>query len=102
MTNAVWQVAVLAGLAAAIFLADRALLWMEGRGWVHWRRRRGLSAMGADLLRDLSPAAQTQRRELEQERVRKNVRPAEEPPFQVDLDAKVVRIRARGPQRPRR
>ncbi|CAM5471127.1 hypothetical protein GCM10010329_31120 [Streptomyces spiroverticillatus] len=101
MTNTAWQVIGLAVLAGAIFLADRVLLWMESRGWIYWRRRKGLTAMGADLMQDLSPAAQAQRRALEQERVRKNVRPAEEPPFQVDLDAKVVRIRTTTGERDR-
>jgi hypothetical protein len=29
---------VLAGLAVAVFLADRLLLWMEWRGWIDYRR----------------------------------------------------------------
>lgn len=33
---------------------------------------------------------------MAQERARKNVRPAEEPPLRVDLGVEVVRIRATG------
>ncbi|MER5970224.1 hypothetical protein ABT112_10895 [Streptomyces sp. NPDC002055] len=83
----------LAALGAAGFLADRLLLWMERRGWIYWRKRKGLSGIGADFLQGTSPQAQANKRAMEQERVRKNVRPAEEPPFSVDLDAGVVRLR---------
>lgn len=94
MANTAWQVvgaAVLLGVS--LFLVDRVLLWVERRGWVHWRKRKGLSSIGADFMQEISPAAQVAKRSLEQERVRKNVRPAEEPPFRVDLDAGVVRVR---------
>lgn len=103
MADTVWQVGGLAvALGAGVFLADRALLWMERRGWIYWRKRKGLSSIGADLLQEASPAAQAGKRALEQERVRKNVRPAEEPPFRVDLDAGVVRIRRPGQEGERR
>lgn len=29
---------ILAGLAAALFLGDRLLLWMEWKGWIDYRR----------------------------------------------------------------
>jgi len=29
---------ILAGLAVALFLGDRLLLWMEERGWIDYRR----------------------------------------------------------------
>ncbi len=89
-------------LAAALFLGDRALLGMEARGWVYWRKRKGLSSIGVDFMQGGSPGAQVLKRAMEQERVRKNVRPAEVPPFHVDLDARVVRIRrtGRSEQRP--
>ncbi|MFI0975668.1 hypothetical protein ACH4SP_01420 [Streptomyces sp. NPDC021093] len=101
MMSTVWQVVVGVGVVGAVlFLADRVLLWAEERGWIYWRRRKGLSSIGVDLLQEGSPAAQAQKRALEQERVRKNVRPAEEPPFHLDLDAKVVRIRPAVHDRP--
>ncbi|MFC9678966.1 hypothetical protein [Streptomyces sp. NPDC056948] len=91
-----WHVAVgVLGAAMVLFLADRALLWMEARGWIYWRKRKGLSAIGADFLQEGDPAARAARRAMEQERVRKNVRPAEGDPFRVDLDAGVVHIRPR-------
>ncbi len=97
MTHTVWQVTAGAlGTALVLFLADHTLLWMEARGWIYWRKRKGLSAMGVDFLQEGDPAAQTAKRAMEQERVRKNVKPAEGEPFRVDLDAGVVRIR---PQR---
>lgn len=81
MASTVWQVGcAAAALGAGVFLVDRALLWMERRGWVYYRRRKGLSSIGADFLQEVSPGAQAAKRGLEQERVRKNVRPAEEPP----------------------
>ncbi|MEV3875167.1 hypothetical protein [Streptomyces sp. NPDC049906] len=89
-------VAGAAGAAASVFLADRVLLACERRGWVYWRKTKGLSSIGADLLQEGSPAAQASKRALEQERVRKNVRPAEAPPVQVDLDAGTVRVRRPG------
>jgi hypothetical protein len=96
MTHTVWQVAVgVPGMALVVFLADRTLLWMEARGWIYWRKRKGLSAMGVDFLQEADPAAQAAKRAMEQERVRKNVKPAEGEAFRVDLDAGVVRIRPR-------
>ncbi|MEV8366917.1 hypothetical protein [Streptomyces niveus] len=97
MANTVWQVGgVVVALGAGVFLVDQALLWMERRGWIYWRKRKGLSSIGADFMQEVSPGAQAGKRALEQERVRKNVKPAEEPPFRVDLDAGVVRIRRPG------
>ncbi|MFB7918835.1 hypothetical protein [Streptomyces sp. NPDC056061] len=97
MVNSVGQVVCGVGaLVSVVFLADRALLWMERRGWIYWRKRKGLSSIGTDFMQQVTPGAQEGRRAMEQERVRKNVRPAEEPPFQVDLDRGVVRIRPAG------
>ncbi|MFF2011718.1 hypothetical protein ACFVWY_21920 [Streptomyces sp. NPDC058195] len=97
MANMVVQISgVAVGLAVALFLADRVLLWMERRGWIYWRKRKGLSSIGADFLQGIDPGAQAAKRAMEQERVRKNVRPAEEPPVRVDLDAGTVRIRLTG------
>ncbi|MGW2329143.1 hypothetical protein ACWC5C_25770 [Streptomyces sp. NPDC001700] len=85
-----------AALGVAAFVADRVLLWMERRGWIYWRKRKTLSSIGVDFLQEGDPAARALRRGMEQERVRKNVRPAEGPPVQVDLDAGVVRFRRTG------
>ncbi|MFD7864449.1 hypothetical protein [Streptomyces sp. NPDC057682] len=84
---------VAAGVAAVAFLADRILLAMEARGWVYWRKTKGLSSIGVDLFQESAPGSQAVKKAMEQERVRKNVRPAEDPPFQVNLDSGVVRIR---------
>ncbi|GHD34930.1 hypothetical protein GCM10010313_81960 [Streptomyces violarus] len=97
MVSAVWQIiGAASGLGMVLFLADRVLLWMERRGWVYWRKQKGLSSIGVDFVQGITPGAQASKRALEQERVRKNVRPAEEPPFHVDLDAGTVRIRRTG------
>jgi len=37
MKALLWILAVGLGL----FLLDRALLWMEGRGWIYWRKKQG-------------------------------------------------------------
>ncbi len=87
-------------LGVAVFLADRVLLAMEARGWIYWRKTKGLSSIGADLIQEGDPGAQAVKRAMEQERVRKNVRPAEDPPFRVDLDAGTVRIRRGQEQAP--
>lgn len=35
------------GLIAAIFALDRVACWMEARGWIYWRHKKGsASAMG--------------------------------------------------------
>ncbi|MFG3255416.1 hypothetical protein [Streptomyces sp. NPDC048172] len=95
--DTVWRIAAAGSvLGIAVFLADRVLLAMEARGWIYWRRRKGLSSIGADFVQEGSPGAQAVKRAMEQERVRKNVRPAEDPPFRVDLDAGTVRIRRAG------
>ncbi|MGW2112843.1 hypothetical protein [Streptomyces sp. NPDC001948] len=80
-------------LGVVVLLADRVLLAMEARGWIYWRRTKGLSSIGVDLMQEGDPGAQAVKRTMEQERVRKNVRSAEDPPFQVNLDAGIVRIR---------
>ncbi|MGW9117732.1 hypothetical protein ACWGRV_13980 [Streptomyces sp. NPDC055663] len=80
-------------LGVVVLLADRVLLAMEARGWIYWRRTKGLSSIGVDLMQEGDPGAQAVKRAMEQERVRKNVRSAEDPPFQVNLDAGIVRIR---------
>ncbi|MGP3998981.1 hypothetical protein [Streptomyces sp. 8N706] len=80
------------GAGVALFLADRVLLWMESRGWVYWRKRKGLSSIGVGFIQEGDPGAQAVKRAMAQERVRKNVRPAEDPPVQVDLEAGVVRV----------
>lgn len=67
------------------------------RAWVYWRKRKGLSSIGFELAQEVTPGARVVKQSLEQERVRKNVRPAEEPPFRVDLNAGVVRVRRSGP-----
>ncbi|MFJ2214383.1 hypothetical protein ACIQVO_08960 [Streptomyces sp. NPDC101062] len=61
-------------LGVAVFLADRVLLAMEARGWIYWRRTKGLSSIGADLIQEGDPGAQAVKRAMEQERVRKNSR----------------------------
>ncbi|MFF6786657.1 hypothetical protein [Streptomyces sp. NPDC012510] len=83
----------LVALGVLGLLADRILLVLEARGWIYWRRTKTLSSLGADLVQEVDPGAQAVKRGMEQERVRKNVRPAEDPPFQVDLDRGTVRIR---------
>ncbi|MFC5152182.1 hypothetical protein [Streptomyces amakusaensis] len=80
--------------AALCWLADRALLRLEARGWVYWRKTKGLKAMGVDLMLEGSPAAKALERAMRDERTRKSVRPAGEPPFDVDPDAGTVRIRS--------
>lgn len=81
MANTVWQAGgVVAALGAGVFLVDQALLRMERRGWIYWRKRKGLSSIGADFMQEVAPGAQATKRAMEQERVRKNVKPAEEPP----------------------
>jgi hypothetical protein len=34
-------IATAAGAAGALFGMDRLFLWMERRGWIYWRRKRG-------------------------------------------------------------
>ncbi|MFI6284513.1 hypothetical protein ACIBCM_07100 [Streptomyces sp. NPDC051018] len=87
-------------LGAAVFLTDRVLLVMEARGWIYWRKTKGLSSIGVDLIQAGDPGAQAVKRAMEQERVRKNVRPAEDPPFRVDLDRGTVHIRRTGHNEP--
>ncbi|WP_338673825.1 hypothetical protein V1460_12585 [Streptomyces sp. SCSIO 30461] len=74
----VWQVMGGAvALSAALLLADRLLLWMERRDWICWRKGKSSAAMGVEFFQAVIPGAQTVKHSLEQERVRKNVRPAE-------------------------
>jgi hypothetical protein len=36
-----WALGMCVGVA--VFLFDRVGLWMEGQGWIYWRRRSGMS-----------------------------------------------------------
>ncbi|MFD8824087.1 hypothetical protein ACFV1C_17215 [Streptomyces sp. NPDC059605] len=90
MRSALLVVAVGVVAGICLILVDRALLWAERRGWIYYRRTKGRAAA---LAEEFSPAAQAVKRAMEQERVRKNVRPAEGPPLGVDLDKGVARIR---------
>ncbi|MFF1655284.1 hypothetical protein [Streptomyces sp. NPDC058255] len=65
-------------LGVAVYPADRVRLAMEARGWIYWRKTKGLSSIGVDLIQEGDPGAQAVKRAMEQERVRKNVKPAEE------------------------
>ncbi|MFG2112688.1 hypothetical protein ACGFRB_08625 [Streptomyces sp. NPDC048718] len=93
MTVLLWVGGVVVALGAGAFLVDRALLALEARGWIYWRKTKGLSSLGVDFIQEGDPGAQAVKRAMEQERVRKNVKPAEDPPFRVDLDAGMVHIR---------
>ena len=33
-----WWLGILVLFAGILFLIDRLLLWMEGRGWIYWRK----------------------------------------------------------------
>ncbi|MFF7845424.1 hypothetical protein ACFZC6_42820 [Streptomyces ossamyceticus] len=44
---------VVVGVGAAGFAGDRVLLWMEGRGWVYWRRTQTLSSIGSGLVQEV-------------------------------------------------
>ncbi|BAU86011.1 hypothetical protein SLA_5129 [Streptomyces laurentii] len=96
MTTVLWVAGVIVALGAGAFLADRVLLAMEARGWIYWRKTKGLSSIGVDFVQEGDPGAQAVKRAMEQERVRKNVKPAEDPPFRVDLGSGTVHIRRRG------
>ncbi|MFI1392687.1 hypothetical protein [Streptomyces griseoaurantiacus] len=67
-------VGVAVALGVAVFLADRVLLAIEARGWIYWRKSKGLSSIGVGLIQEGDPRAQAVKRAMEQERVRKNVR----------------------------
>lgn len=88
-----WTTGGLAAAGSAALLADRVLLWMEARHWIYWRRTKTLSSIGADFLQESDPTARAVSTSMERERVRRNVRPADEPPFRVDLDAGTVVVR---------
>ncbi|MBC9727634.1 hypothetical protein [Streptomyces sp. TRM68367] len=38
-----------AALGAGLVLADQLPLWLERRGWIYWRRRKGLSPIGSEF-----------------------------------------------------
>lgn len=46
---------VAVALGVAVFLADRVLLAMEARGWIYWRKTKGLSSIGVDLIQEGDP-----------------------------------------------
>ncbi|MEQ7006069.1 hypothetical protein ABN028_07685 [Actinopolymorpha sp. B17G11] len=93
------KVALIAGaVAVALFVLDRGLLWMERRRWIYYRRTKSSGGMSLEISQLFDPTARLVKREMEQETVRKVVRPSGDPPFDVDLDAHVVRVR-RQPRR---
>jgi hypothetical protein len=90
--------AVVAAVVALLFVLDRALLWMEHRRWIYYRRTKGSGGMSLEITQLFDPTARLVKREMEQETVRKVVRPSGDPPFDVDLDARVIHLRP-GPPR---
>jgi hypothetical protein len=57
MTIALW----IAGVALALFAADRFGVWAERKGWIYWRKRGTSSAMSgilSDLNAMTNPAAE--------------------------------------------
>jgi hypothetical protein len=100
-SNGVRVVVIVGAVVAVLFLLDRALLRMERRGWIYYRRTKGGGAMGPQVFQLFDPSARFLKREMEQECVRKAVRPSGDPPFEVDLDAGVLHVRHHTDERPR-
>ncbi|MFE0424992.1 hypothetical protein [Streptomyces sp. NPDC058953] len=92
-TIVLWIAGGVAATGVGALAVDRVLLWAEARRWIYWRRTKTLSSIGVDMLRDTDPTVRAVALSMEREGARRNVRPAEDPPFRLDLDAGTVRIR---------
>ncbi|WP_020577743.1 hypothetical protein [Actinopolymorpha alba] len=94
MGNTVVRVALIGGVVAlGVAALDRALLWMERRRWIYYRRTKGASKTSREIFQTFDPGAQALKKAMEQEKIRKVVRPSGDPPFDVDLDSGIVRVR---------
>lgn len=53
-----------AAAAAALVALDRLALWMERRGWIYWRRRRGRGSGVGNALLDVHALLEPDRRAM--------------------------------------
>jgi hypothetical protein len=50
MDNALISIAVVAGIASGVYALDRLGLWLEARGWIYYRTKRGSVSLGMAVL----------------------------------------------------
>jgi hypothetical protein len=50
MDNALISIAVLVGIAGGMYALDRLGLWLEARGWIYYRTKRGSVSLGMAVL----------------------------------------------------
>ena len=80
--NIIW----IAGLIVAVWFVDRALLWMESRGWIYYRRTKpGRGAMTYHLF-EWNAAFDPTMRQVQEEQVREVIQEEEagDPPVEED------------------
>ena len=58
------------GLAVGLFLLDRALLWMESRGWIYYRRTRPGRGAATYHLLEWNAVLDPTMRQVQEERIR--------------------------------
>lgn len=81
----------LASGAVAIYIAHRLLSWMDRRGWIYYRRRRGSSAALGNALLQVQSFYQPSVQEVLEARLEEHVESPEsgDPPTPGDADARL-------------
>jgi hypothetical protein len=77
-------VAALAALAVAIYALDRLGLWLEARGWIYYRTRRGSVPLGRAVMETQALLDPSKRHVLEAQRTRPEEADSTDPPRQYD------------------
>ena len=71
-----------AGIGLGLFLLDRLGLWMERRGWIYYRRSRGMSTRAGNAFLELHSMLEPEKKhviELKQEERKSQVPSGENP-----------------------
>jgi len=77
---------IAAGVLLALYAVDRLFLWMEERGWVYYRKRRGSGGASSGLLTTMQQFVEPQVQHVIEmkERAKEHDRQEEGQPSQVD------------------
>jgi hypothetical protein len=80
MDTALISIAALAGIASSVYALDRLGLWLEGRGWIYYRTKRGSVPLGRAVMETQALLDPTKRYLLEVARTEPDEGESGDPP----------------------
>jgi hypothetical protein len=80
MDDALIAIAVLAGIAGGAYALDRLGLWLEARGWLYYRTKRGSVPLGRAVLETQALLDPSKRHVLEAARTEPEAGASGDPP----------------------